>query len=162
MNDLLHASLLVARPAPHLTADECSEPQDDPVPAGQTLGLDLVDSMAIAAFPDDLSSVASPSIKRFATDLASEGAMGGAARRAVSRDVAIARFRLRLLESLQASALSRIGEDRHATKDAEALQRMICVEHRRFVAAMEMLRRTERSSPNVSVQINRAQVVVNR
>lgn len=161
VNELVELSALVARPPPHLGAVECAEPIDEAVPAGQSLGLDLIDSMPIATLPDELSSVAAPSIKRLSTDLARGGHACGAARRLAARDVAIARVRLRLLESLQATALSRIGEDRNAARDAEALQRMIGAEHRRLLGAMELLRRTERGRGDTTVKINRAAIMIN-
>ena len=161
VEDLASLSAHVARPSPHLQTVECSRANEPALAQGETVGLDLIDSMSISVLPDDLSATAAPGIKKLATALARDGSTSGAARRLAARDIAIARVRLRLFEALQSAALSRVGDDRNAVQDAESLQRMICAEHRRLVAAMDMLRRCERGGCEATVKINRAAIVVN-
>lgn len=154
---------------PRLDGGELSQstsvgcPTSDPaVPTGATLGFDQVDAMAILGLPSPVEQAARAPMRQLATCLARDGASSGAARRLAARDVALARLRLRLLEGLQAATLSRWDEDEATTRQALALQRMIESEHRRLVGSMELLRRTERSAPSVSIKVNRAAVLVNR
>jgi hypothetical protein len=173
-SEVLELAARVAHPPPHLSANDCYDTPLGPhhaasqkpdaevaVPEGATLGMGLVDAMALVTLPDDVSAAIEAHAKPLATSLARDGASCGAARRLIARDCALAHGRLRLLEGLQGAALARWSEDRGAAHEAESLGRMIVAEHRRLLASLEALRRMERL-PEPVVRIARAAIVVNR
>jgi hypothetical protein len=118
--------------------------------------------MAIAPLPDFVLAQAEPAMSRLATDLAAEGARGGAARRLLARDVAIRRARLRYLEGLQAVHLKRAANDATALQQAVAIDKLVEAEHRRLLASLDALARLEPQPAAVHVRAHQAAVVVGR
>jgi hypothetical protein len=134
------------------------------VPDGASIGFSEVDSMAIRGLPDSVQRLAAENLTRLATDLAREGARGGAMRRLLSRHIAIGQVRIRHLQCIQGVQLRHIGEGDSYMRVAADLDKMIESEYRRLLAAIDTLARCDPSPVTATVQIsaNQAAVVVGR
>ncbi len=129
------------------------------IPSAPPLRFPHLDGAALEGLPCGFEALAEESVAQLAADLAHQGARGPTARQSIANDAAISIARLRCFQSLQAVALGGGGDD--LKRRVLDLERLIEAEHRRWMAALDMLARMDPAPASVRITANQAAIQVN-
>jgi hypothetical protein len=147
---------LVAPPVRHLVGSDCPR---DAAGDERLVGLDRLDALPTRTLLDEIAEASKETLSDAITALSREGGRGPAARRLLARDVQLARVQLRSVEALRNIALRQLAEGKGSEKRVALLEKLVESQHKRMLAALECLSRTD-PSPPVAVKIQAYQAAV--
>jgi hypothetical protein len=123
------------------------------------VGLDEIDDVAYACIP---KAIRGETIRNFLAQisaLAVEGGHGGAARRLLAREVALARANLRVRESVANLEIQKLGTHRFDPDTFEMLEKAVMNAHRRLMISFDHLGRLDAAqAPRIRINANQAQL----